>query len=500
MEPTRRCDVVIIGMGPSGCGVMNSLLDAGFDVCGIEKLSMIGGGPFQSGAIDIFRNTTFAVENGFANFTLTNPLLNASTTNGHFDFAKYIQRFVRDGTVIGFPVFGYNTNYWVDVENGMGVNTTVPPVNFTEDLQKLSQAMFAHYPFLEQPFYPRTMPPEMSGSFQKYLNAVRNCTLYNGHVCAMWAEFSAEFVDFMVQHLAYYIVYVTSGGLGHASSVPACDVFKNWLPSGMLAAIRAGNYFFALGGDTEVFGNMTQRFMSRPKPSLFVNATVTRVKRPGAGDSNGPVKVWFTQTHANGTVSEQLIFARYLVLGLPQYPGNLDFMDLRPAEVAAYANLSYTVYYQLQMSSNTTQDPLYFMNFLNNENYYMPSLPSVTAVFNYQAGPTINTRSGFGFKLGRTSMSLDEVRSEFEGQLAQLANYGIYITLDEITPHDFYTHFNATCLTHCSHTGSGCWQGIYDLQGQWRTFRVGKSIGFEDHMPLVYTALAVSEQIIAQLN
>lgn len=494
---TRICDVVVIGVGAAGSDVMNALMDAGVDVCGIEKTSGIGGGPFQAGPIDIFRNSSFAAAMGFANFTLTNAAFNASMTGTTFDFVKYIQRFVRPYTIVGFPLFGFFTNYWADY-NGLGLNTTIPPTNFTAELTKLANKIHGWYSFLEQPFYPSTMPLEMAGSYHTYLQAVTNCSLYDGVVCEFWSDFTPAFTEFMVGTLGYQIVYVTTGGLGKIDSVPAVDVFKNWLPSGMLAAIETGNYFFNLGGDTEIYTNMATRFGD----SLYLNATVHTVLRPDAEYSSGKVKVFFTQTNADGTTSAmKRIVAKKLVLGLPQYLDNLKFMDLKPIEVNAYTNVSYTVYYQIQYSSNTSASisPIYLMDFANTQNFLEPQLPAVTGIFNYGMGPTAATRSGFGFDLGPPRLPLDAATLEFRDQLSNLLNYGMNITLNAITPHDFYTHFNATCLTDCLARGSGCWTDIYALQGKYNTYRVGKAISFEDRLPIAYTAFVTAQQILADL-
>jgi hypothetical protein len=440
-ETRKHCDIAIIGGGSSGSHFAMFAMDKNYSVCVFEMTHRLGGHcdtqeiPGFPDWIDIgvafYRNSSHVNYLGLGNYSL--------------DMASYISRYT---TIIPFPAFN-GASWDEDIENGDGLSF-VPPLTpeYQQNVLDFVQEIHANYPFLEDSTYPPNMPEELTISIEEFFDA----NYYN------ITRFERQFMQSMF-----------SSAMSPLDKIPMIYAFKQLSPSIMLSSIEGNLFFGMFGGCKSVYDSIMARLQNTTQQSLFLNATITKVTRPEV-NSNGVSTVHFKLNNGR----HQKITADKIVIAIPQFIENLEFLDLDDQEKAVFEKVEYSQGYfalQLEKHDNTTFSTILNRNFNNTEHYFEPSFPAVT----FQFPGSSKFYTSFGVSID--DISDEEMRDIIENNLLQqsLLPNPVNMSLVKMIRHIYFPHFNGTTLRDYNP-----YEDLKNLQNRRNCFFVGQLPTYPD--------------------
>ena len=459
-----HCNVVIIGGGSSGSHSAMFVMDNNLTVCVFEETEKLGGHcdtqyfnttgfpNWIDIGVAIYKNTTWNNVHGYGNFTL--------------DMATYISRWT---TIIPYPAFS-TPSFDQDLKGDTGLTfVPAPSPEYVAAVEEFSAQVNALYPWLETGEYPNTMPDELAMPFRDYLDAnILNIT-----------RFTRQFMMSM-----------TSGAMSPISEVPTLYAFEQLLPSFMLTNSQGGLLFGMLGGCQTVYDSIQDRLESTlpSHRSLYLNSKVTKIVRPSASSSD-PILVKFKIDGLKKKVT-----ADKLIIAIPQFLDNLDFLDLSNKEEAAFEPVKYFPGYfavQLRMETNTTIPLVLNRDFSNTANYFETDFPDITLTrFTGAAEPFYAT-----FAVATDDISNHDMKEVIKASLVKQANLPnpVNMTFVKMIRHIYWPHFDSDTLKY-----SKPYRALNRLQGDDDTYYVGALLTYADTTLIANHAYKIVQKLVSE--
>lgn len=364
------CEVGLLGCGSSSIFLQMFLMDKNYTTCcidhGLDIAPQINTESTPDGPVDIGvtlgRNISRLEELGFGHFRL--------------NYAAFIEQYAPYG-IYGFPPFGSNPSYDVDLKNKIGPNY-IAPANSTEQAYLLSCQLLinAKWPFIENAEAPDVIPAPMYVPFLDFLDA-------NDTQLDSW-NVSTELHQCFLHFNRTYMLSATSGNMLPARKIALFYMLKQLLPSTSTASEVAGTLFIPIGGFRGVFDTMKARLLNTSHQSLYLNSTIDKVER---SSKKGPIKITIT-TPTGGKV----LNVGKLIVTLPQNKDNTEFMDWRKCEKKLIKKIEYFIgYFTTLLKNNGSPLPLIVTkDYYNVKNYFETDTPDFTLIrqvsTNYLAG------------------------------------------------------------------------------------------------------------------
>jgi hypothetical protein len=334
------CEVGLLGCGTTAIYTQMFLMDRNYTTCCFDTGPIIAPQcntePTTAGYADIgaalYRNLTKNQELGYGNFSL--------------NMAAFINQYAPYG-IFGFPPFGGNPSYEVDLKNVVGANF-FPAPNTSEltNLVTCQQMINAKWPFLENAEQPDVLPQPMPVPFLDFLDA-------NATQLAAW-NVSTDIHECFLHYNRTYMLSMTSGAMTPARNVSLVYALEQLLPSFASAAFVGELLFVPIGGCRAVFATMQARLNATAHQSIYLNTLVTKVTRPSV-NSNGPIKIHIKTATGKHKVRK----VGRLIVTIPQNAENLEFMDLDDTEQTFFEQATtFPGYFTTLLRNNGSPAPI----------------------------------------------------------------------------------------------------------------------------------------------
>jgi len=277
--------------------------------------------------------------------------------------------------------------------------------------------------------------------------------------------------------------------------VSAFDVLKGNVPSFLMGFIEDGFMLTPRDGCRAIYNNMTSFLQNATNQSLFLNATVTRVTRPHASESNGKITVHFT---INGG-PEQHIIGDKLVIAIPPTLENMERigMELRPEEHAVFQHVTISPGYfsvefetaeniSLLTNSNTE-------NVLGEPNFDIAPVPIFICEF-VNASGNHGPCHGFGVSTKKTNVTEMTDRVIHQTELMNLLPHAVNFTVLEVIEHEgYFPHFVQQALQN----DPTLYGKVNALQGSFNTFWIGAAESYADGTLVIEHTYRIAQEHFA---